>query len=110
LADGAITAGMAYEALNQAGHLGNKLIVVLNDNGMSISPTVGAVAKLMSRVRFDKRFRRSETRSKKIITSLPKGTRLWELGRELANRFRLRSTFSGTLGFTYRPIAATISP
>ncbi|MBU2608108.1 MAG: 1-deoxy-D-xylulose-5-phosphate synthase, partial [Chloroflexi bacterium] len=39
--DGAIAGGMALEALNQAGHLGSRLIVVLNDNGMSISPTVG---------------------------------------------------------------------
>ena len=74
IGDGAITAGMAFEALNQAGHLGSRLIVVLNDNGMSISPTVGALAKLLSRVRFDQRLRRAERRSKKIITSLPLGS------------------------------------
>ncbi|NIN35543.1 MAG: 1-deoxy-D-xylulose-5-phosphate synthase, partial [Gammaproteobacteria bacterium] len=47
IGDGAITAGMAFEALNQAGHLGSRMVVVLNDNGMSISPTVGALAKLL---------------------------------------------------------------
>jgi len=42
---------MTYEALNHAGHLGTRLIVVLNDNGMSISPTVGAIAKRLNVVR-----------------------------------------------------------
>jgi len=56
IGDGAITGGMALEALNQAGHLGSRLIVVLNDNGMSISPTVGALAKLLNKVRFDRRY------------------------------------------------------
>ena len=47
IGDGAITGGMAFEALNHAGQLGTKLIVVLNDNGMSISPTVGALSRLI---------------------------------------------------------------
>jgi 1-deoxy-D-xylulose-5-phosphate synthase len=104
IGDGAITAGMAYEALNQAGHLGNKFIVVLNDNGMSISPTVGAVAKLLSRVRFDKRLRSAELRSKKIVLSLPKGTKLWKLTKELTDRlkgFFMPTPLWETLGFTY---------
>jgi 1-deoxy-D-xylulose-5-phosphate synthase len=104
IGDGAITAGMAYEALNQAGHLGNKLIVVLNDNGMSISPTVGAIAKLLSRVRFDKRLRNAERRSKKIVLSLPKGTKLWKLTKELTDRFKgfiMPTPLWEALGFTY---------
>ncbi len=104
IGDGAITAGMAYEALNQAGHLGNKLIVVLNDNGMSISPTVGAVAKILSRVRFDRRLRSAERRSKKIITSLPRGPKLWHLSKELADRFKgfiMPTPLWEALGFTY---------
>jgi 1-deoxy-D-xylulose-5-phosphate synthase len=104
IGDGAITAGMAFEALNQAGHLGNKLIVVLNDNGMSISPTVGAVAKLLSQVRFDKRLRSAELKSKKLLTSLPKGTRLWQLLKELVTRskgFLMPTQLWETLGFTY---------
>src|SRR6202008_963680 len=44
IGDGALTGGMAYEGLNQAGALGSPLTVVLNDNGMSISPNVGALA------------------------------------------------------------------
>ncbi len=104
IGDGAITAGMAYEALNQAGHLGNRLIVVLNDNGMSISPTVGAVARLLSRVRFDKRYRGAEMESKKLVTALPKGASLWHLGRELIDRskgFFMPTPIWEALGFTY---------
>ena len=51
IGDGCLTCGMTYEALNHAGHLGTRLIVVLNDNGMSISPTVGAIAKRLNVVR-----------------------------------------------------------
>ncbi|OHB72212.1 MAG: 1-deoxy-D-xylulose-5-phosphate synthase [Planctomycetes bacterium RBG_16_43_13] len=49
--DGAITAGMSYEALNNCGHLKKNLLVVLNDNGMSISPTVGAISNYLNTLR-----------------------------------------------------------
>ena len=48
IGDGAITAGMAYEAMNAAGHLGQRLFVVLNDNDMSIAPPVGAMSKYLT--------------------------------------------------------------
>src|SRR4029079_10826962 len=47
LGDGALTCGLSYEALNNAGHTDRDIIVILNDNGMSISPTVGAVSKML---------------------------------------------------------------
>jgi len=53
IGDGSLTGGMAYEGLNQAGHLGTPLIVVLNDNEMSISNNVGAFSAYLSRIRFD---------------------------------------------------------
>ncbi|MEQ9093413.1 MAG: 1-deoxy-D-xylulose-5-phosphate synthase N-terminal domain-containing protein, partial [Miltoncostaeaceae bacterium] len=53
IGDGALTGGMAYEGLNQAGALGSRLTVVLNDNGMSISENVGAMSKLFQRARVD---------------------------------------------------------
>ncbi len=49
IGDGAMTAGLAYEGLNQAGHLQKKMIIVLNDNSMSISPNVGALSSFFSR-------------------------------------------------------------
>jgi 1-deoxy-D-xylulose-5-phosphate synthase len=104
IGDGAISAGMAYEALNHAGHLGSRLIVILNDNGMSISPTVGALAKMLGSVRLDHRVRKAEKRSKKIITSLPFGKKIWNLSKEIASRmkgFFMPFPIWEALGFTY---------
>mgnify|MGYP001821713273 FL=1 len=53
IGDGALTGGMAYEGLNQAGALGLPITVVLNDNGMSIGENVGALSKLFQRIRID---------------------------------------------------------
>ncbi|MCK5180974.1 MAG: 1-deoxy-D-xylulose-5-phosphate synthase, partial [Dehalococcoidia bacterium] len=69
IGDGAITGGMALEAFNHTGHLGSKLIVVLNDNGMSISPTIGSLSKLLGRVRFNRSYYRASEGSKKVLTS-----------------------------------------
>ncbi|MFC1956321.1 1-deoxy-D-xylulose-5-phosphate synthase [Chloroflexota bacterium] len=104
IGDGAITAGMAFEALNQAGQLGSKVIVVLNDNGMSISPTVGTLAKLLSKVRFDHRYHDAKEKSRQILTALPMGDRLWELTEQIKGRFKnlvMPITFWEELGFTY---------
>jgi 1-deoxy-D-xylulose-5-phosphate synthase len=83
IGDGATTGGMALEAFNNVAHLGSKLIVVLNDNGMSISPTVGALAKLLSKVRFDRRYYRASERSKRVLSSLPMGSKLWRVGEQI---------------------------
>ena len=53
LGDGALTGGVAFEALNQAGHLRTPLVVVLNDNQMSIKPNVGALSLYLNRIRLD---------------------------------------------------------
>jgi len=104
IGDGAITGGMALEALNQVGHLGSKLIVVLNDNGMSISSTVGALAKLLSKVRFDPRYYRAKEESKRVLTALPLGDWLWQVSQWV--RSGLKGLIMPTmvweeLGFTY---------
>src|SRR4051794_38528222 len=51
--DGAMTGGVAFEAVSQAGGLGTPIVVVLNDNGMSIAPNVGALSRYLNRVRLD---------------------------------------------------------
>lgn len=56
IGDGAITAGMAYEAMNAAGHLGKRLFVILNDNDMSIAPPVGALNSYLNRLAADAPF------------------------------------------------------
>ena len=104
IGDGAITAGMAFEALNQAGHLGSRLIVVLNDNGMSISPTVGAIAKLLDRVRFDQRYRRVKDKSKRLINRLPWSNKLRWASQQVESGFKgliMPTTLWEELGFTY---------
>jgi len=53
IGDGALTGGIAYEALNQAGHLRTPLIVILNDNEMSIKPNVGAISQYLNKLRLD---------------------------------------------------------
>jgi len=58
IGDGSMTGGMAFEALNHIGHLGTKLVIVLNDNEMSIAENVGALASYLARVRLDPRYNR----------------------------------------------------
>jgi len=104
IGDGAITGGMALEARNQAGHLGSKLTVVLNDNGMSISPSVGALAKLLGKVRFDPRYRRAKEKSRRVLSALPWGSKLWELSQWIQSGLKglvMPSTLWEELGFTY---------
>ncbi len=104
IGDGAITGGMAFEALNHAGHLGSKLIVVLNDNGMSISPTIGALAKLLNKVRFDRRYGEAKAKSWRILAGFPLGNKFRQLGRQAKSRFKsliMPTTLWEELGFTY---------
>ena len=83
IGDGAVTGGMALEALNHAGHLGRRLIVVLNDNGMSISPTVGALSKILGKIRFNRRYYRASEESKKMLNTLPLGDKIWQMGQHV---------------------------
>ncbi|MFC1916256.1 1-deoxy-D-xylulose-5-phosphate synthase N-terminal domain-containing protein, partial [Chloroflexota bacterium] len=104
IGDGAITGGMAFEALNQIGHLGSRLIVILNDNGMSISPTVGSLAKLLNKVRFDPRYSLAKEEGKRLLTALPLGGKLWEVSQQAKDRFKglvMPTTIWEELGFTY---------
>lgn len=71
IGDGALSGGMAFEALNQAGHLGRRLIVVLNDNEMSIAKNVGAMARYLSRLRTDPMYSRSKDEVESLLRRIP---------------------------------------
>ena len=72
IGDGAMTAGMAYEAMNNAGAMDTKLIVVLNDNDMSIAPPVGAMSAYLSRLISSKQFRSVRHFAKEIARKFPR--------------------------------------
>ncbi len=82
IGDGSLTAGMAYEGLNQAGDLDRDLIVILNDNEMSISKNVGALSSFLSRKLSDQRFIRLKEDIKKHLRQVPR------IGDELVNYAR----------------------
>jgi 1-deoxy-D-xylulose-5-phosphate synthase len=71
IGDGGMTAGMAYEALNHGGAIDNDLLVILNDNEMSISPNVGAMSKYLSNIWSGKIYSSLRSGSKKVLKRIP---------------------------------------
>ncbi len=86
IGDGSLTGGLVYEALNNAGRSDSKLIIILNDNKMSISKNVGSVARYLAITRSKKRYVRMKDTLEKILSKIP------FVGQELANHaFRLKT-------------------
>ena len=79
IGDGAISAGMAYEAMNNAGSMNAKLIVILNDNDMSIAPPVGAMSAYLSRLLSGKTFQSARSLAKHMAKKFPKAFKIWQL-------------------------------
>lgn len=75
IGDGALTGGMAFEALNHAGAHNNRLLVILNDNEMSIAPNVGAMSAYLARVITGKTYTGMKDATKKMLDLLPSGAR-----------------------------------
>ena len=75
IGDGAMTGGVAFEAIHQAGGLGTPLVVVLNDNGMSIAPNVGALSRYFNRVRLEPGLWKAREGVEEKLTKLPGGHR-----------------------------------
>jgi 1-deoxy-D-xylulose-5-phosphate synthase len=73
IGDGAMTGGVAFEAIHQAGGLGTPMVVVLNDNGMSIAPNVGAISSYFNRLRLDPGLWRAREEVEGKLTKLPGG-------------------------------------
>ncbi len=104
IGDGALTGGMAYEALNDAGQSGEKLIVVFNDNEMSIGKNVGAIAKRLSRMRSKPLYLTLKTRTKSFLSHLPGGRGMIRFVSRVKAMLRtaiLKETIFELLGFRY---------
>ena len=105
IGDGALTGGMAWEALNHAADIGKSLIVVLNDNEMSISPNVGAIARYLNRLRTAPLYQRTKRDVRGVLKGIP---RLGEFVSGWATRFKsslkyllVPGVVFEELGFTY---------
>ncbi|MCA3448429.1 MAG: 1-deoxy-D-xylulose-5-phosphate synthase [Rhodobacter sp.] len=102
IGDGSMSAGMAFEAMNNAGHLKKRLIVVLNDNKMSIAPPVGALSSYLSRLYAGEPFQELKAAAKGAVSLLPEP---FQTGARRAREMLKSMTVGGTLfeelGFSY---------
>lgn len=102
IGDGAMSAGMAYEAMNNAGHLGSRLIVILNDNDMSIAPPVGAMSAYLARLLSSRSYLGLRDVAKEIVSILPEPiTRTAKRAEEYARGFATGGTLFEEMGFYY---------
>jgi 1-deoxy-D-xylulose-5-phosphate synthase len=101
IGDGAMTAGMAFEALNHAGSLPTNLLVILNDNDMSISENVGALSNQLARALSGRMYAHLREGGKKVLRQMPT---VWELARRSEEHLKgmvLPGTLFEELGFNY---------
>ncbi len=101
IGDGAMTAGMAFEALNHAGDLHTDLLVILNDNDMSISPNVGGLSNHLARALSGKLYVTMREQGKKVLKNMPP---VWELARRAEEHVKgmvIPGTLFEELGFNY---------
>ena len=101
IGDGSITGGMAFEAMNHAGALDADLLVILNDNDMSISPPVGAMNNYLTKILSSQFYSSMRENSKKALSSMPS---VWELARRTEEHMKgmiVPGTLFEELGFNY---------
>lgn len=104
IGDGAATGGMAYEGLNDASVSGEPMIVILNDNAMSIDRNVGGMAFHLRNLRTKPKYLGIKAKYKKILDKVPGGSFLYRTSRALKNwirRMLIPSTIFESMGFTY---------
>jgi 1-deoxy-D-xylulose-5-phosphate synthase len=102
IGDGSMSAGMAYEAMNNAGHLGKRLIVILNDNEMSIAPPVGAMSAYLSRLYAEEPFQELKAVAKGAASLLPEPFREGaRRAKDLLKGMAVGGTLFEQLGFSY---------
>ena len=101
IGDGSMTAGLAFEALNHAGDLGSNLLVILNDNNMSISPNVGALSNRFAQILSGKLYTSVRKTGKKVLSKMPPA---WEIARRAEEHIKgliIPGTLFEEFGFNY---------
>jgi 1-deoxy-D-xylulose-5-phosphate synthase len=101
IGDGALSGGQAFEALNNAGNMDADLLVVLNDNDMSISPNVGAMSSYLARILSGKVYTSMREGSKTVLSTIPP---MWELAKRVEEHMKgmvMPSTLFEEMGFNY---------
>ncbi len=102
IGDGSMSAGMAFEAMNNAGALKKRLIVILNDNEMSIAPPVGALSAHLSRLYAEEPFQELKAAAKGAVSLLPEPFRMGaKRAKELLKGMAVGGTLFEALGFSY---------
>ena len=104
MGDGAMTGGLAYEAMNDAGESDEPLLVILNDNGMSITPNVGGISRHLSVLRTRPGYFRLKKAYRTVMRKLPGGRYIYRLTHRLKQRWKqmlLGSTLFEEMGFDY---------
>lgn len=104
LGDGALTGGLAYEGLNDAGESGEPLVVILNDNGMSITPNVGAVSKYLALARLKPGYFEIKKSYRQLTSKLPGGKAVYNFTHRIKTYLRKKLigvTLFEEMGFQY---------
>ncbi len=104
IGDGAATGGMAYEALNDAAVSKEPMVIILNDNAMSIDRNVGGLAKHLSRLRSSDEYLKLKMAYRTALKKIPGGNRFYHFSSKVKNRIKrliLPSTIFENMGFTY---------
>lgn len=104
IGDGALTGGLAYEGLSDAGNSGERMIVILNDNGMSITKNVGGIAEHLARQRLKPQYLRFKKGYRKITSTVPGGKTLYRITHRVKKAVKetlLPCSFFEDMGFTY---------
>ena len=104
IGDGACTGGMAYEGLNDAAVSGEPMVIILNDNEMSIGRNVGGMSRHLSRLRSSNNYLDAKRAYRQFMKKLPAGRALYEISSRVKNRikrFLLPMTVFENMGFTY---------
>ncbi|MBI4368578.1 MAG: 1-deoxy-D-xylulose-5-phosphate synthase [Candidatus Omnitrophica bacterium] len=99
--DGGLTGGLAYEALNNAGQLGTRMLIILNDNEMSISKNVGAISKYLNQVITNPLYNRIRAEVEKKLRHFPRLRRLADYGFESFKHLLVPGIIFEELGFRY---------